>query len=623
MAQSSDHVDQTDAPDGASVVSGVIATALTRHHQIGTRIIIASFGAVILGLVGNAFMGILWLVAVMLSQWADTAIWAPFRDPARTASPSKREWILLCASAAQASFIYSLFPAMIWWLWGAQGKIFATLWLCGALLHVTMHMHHERRTFFAAAIPHLMYFFGLPLYSLAVNTEPGRLGAVAIMIGGLLYVGHLIVAFKEYKQTSAAMRLAREHALERQAAAEHANNAKSAFLANISHEIRTPMNGILGMATALEASDLTPEQKEKLKVISESGDLLLSVLNDLLDFSKIEASHIEFEEKPFDLCDIIKRVDGLYRQQAEEKGLDFSATCEGDCGAMRIGDAHRIVQVLHNLIANAIKFTAQGSVRVRIRSPQRESGEGPVIIEVADTGIGVSPEQAAKIFDPFTQADVTTTRKFGGTGLGLSIAKGLVEAMGGTLSLRSNTGQGSTFFIELPLRCVESVQPQQSVEIVAAGVSAPTPAPGPVSGLNILAAEDNIVNQAVLKAFLLQQQHEAEFAGNGLEAVNAYKRNEFDLVLMDISMPVMDGVEALRQIRFLERDEGGVRNTPMIAISAHAMRQQVEEYLAAGFDGYLTKPVKAQELHDEIARVIKARQISDASDTTPAAVSST
>ena len=205
----------------------------------------------------------------------------------------------------------------------------------------------------------------------------------------------------------------------------------------------------LGMAASLEESDLSADQRQKLNVISQSGDLLLSILNDLLDFSKIEGGHVEFEEKPFDLQEIIDRLDSLYRQQAESKGLEFSVSCDGLAQGRRIGDPHRIIQVLHNLISNAIKFTAEGAVSVRFRASQPGLNGGPVIIEVADTGIGISDEQSLRVFEPFTQADVSTTRKYGGTGLGLSIAKGLVEAMQGSLSLRSKIGEGATFFCRI------------------------------------------------------------------------------------------------------------------------------------------------------------------------------
>ncbi len=584
----------------ASVVSGLIATALTRHHQLKTRLIIALVGAVILWSATNAVIAALWIGAVFISQFIDVYAWRSLRDADRTTPPSRHEWVMICGSVAQTGVVYSFFPVLLWFLWGEPGKVFGVVWLCGALLHAILLMHHERRTFIAALTPHLFYFFGLPLYSLITGNHLERWPAVAILIVGAIYMGHLLVAFRENEKSSAGMRQAREHAVERQAAAEHANQAKSAFLANISHEIRTPMNGILGMAAALESGALSSAQAKQVKIIRDSGDMLLTILNDLLDFSKIEANHIEFEAAPFNFSEIVETVESLHRPQAEKKNLSLTALCEGDGEVEWIGDAHRIIQALHNLVSNAIKFTDDGGVTVRFVIPSSTSA--PIRIEVKDTGIGVSESQAARIFEPFTQADVTTTRKYGGTGLGLSITKGLIEAMGGALSVQSTPGAGATFTVKLPLE--RATGAERSVAITASAPTAVTEAV--VEKLRILAAEDNIVNQAVLKNFLYAAGHDVEFVENGLLAVEACKTQDFDIVLMDISMPVMDGVEALREIRFLERDRDVKSGVPMIAVSAHAMRQQIDEYLQAGFDGYITKPVKPAQLHSEIARVIES-----------------
>ena len=232
----------------------------------------------------------------------------------------------------------------------------------------------------------------------------------------------------------------------------------------------------------------------------------------------------------------------------------------------------------------------------------REKGQRPAVtIEVIDTGVGIDKEQASRIFEPFTQADAATTRKYGGTGLGLSIVKGLIDAMGGTVSLDSEIGKGTRMVLELSLRSapVEEHREMPSTQLTVHQS---------ITGLRILAAEDNAVNQAVLRAFLAQRGHEIHFAADGLEAVAAFKQNQFDLVLMDISMPVLDGVEAMRQIRFLERETNAEKSVPIIAVSAHAMRQEIKEYLAMGFAGYLTKPLRAEDVHAEIDRVIAAQE---------------
>lgn len=597
MNQAKPEGERADATDKASVLSALITTAQTRRRELKTRIIIAIAGAFILWSAANPVWASVWFASVCLSQAIDVYVWRAFTNGARDKQPTTREWIFLCMSAVQTTLVYSLFPATLWFTWGTAGKVFAILWLSGALLHITLHMHHERRIFWFAIAPHAAYFFGLTLIALFTGSDPGRAGAIAILIAQAMYVSHLALAFNSYSASSASMRLAREKAQSRQLAAEQANMAKSTFLANMSHEIRTPMNGILGMAAALENSRLTKDQQEKLKIISDSGDHLMMVLNDLLDFSKIEANKIEIEQAPFSFCDVARRVKSLHGFKAQEKGLDFEVTCEGKCDAMRLGDGHRLLQVLHNLVSNAIKFTDEGAVHVRISAALDDDDLAK--IEVKDSGIGMSEDQIARIFDPFTQADVTTTRKYGGTGLGLSIAKGLVAAMKGRIDVRSTSGAGTVFTVSLPapLAPAHEAYADQDANILYP----------PCEGLRILVAEDNVVNQAVIKAFLAQHNHHATFVMDGLEAVAAYKSESYDLVLMDISMPRLDGPEALRQIRFLERELGDREPTPIVGVSAHAMRQEVEEFLEMGFDGYVTKPIRAEALHMEIDRVVAAR----------------
>jgi signal transduction histidine kinase/AmiR/NasT family two-component response regulator len=372
--------------------------------------------------------------------------------------------------------------------------------------------------------------------------------------------------------------------------AEEASHAKSAFIANMSHEIRTPLNGILGMVQALGRHHMPPEQQHCLEVIAESGEVLLAILNDVLDISKIEAGKLDLESAPFDLPAMIRGAVEPYQALAHGKNLALSIRLSPEADGWRVGDSVRLRQVLANLVSNAVKFTAAGSIEV-----EASGSRDRVEIVVRDSGIGMTPEEQARVFEVFTQADASTTRKFGGTGLGLAICRDLARLMGGELTLRSLAGAGSEFRLVAPLpSCTPQPVPLRSASDAASAVRA-----------RILAAEDNLTNQQVLAALLAPLDIELTFAGDGRQALDLYKVGLFDLVLMDIQMPVMNGVDATRAIRAWEAAAGRTP-TPILALTANVMLGQVEDYLAAGMDGFVAKPIEAAALFAALEQALAA-----------------
>lgn len=366
-------------------------------------------------------------------------------------------------------------------------------------------------------------------------------------------------------------------------AAEAANMAKSVFLANMSHELRTPLNGILGMAQSLSQERFDPKHKEQLDVIRASGEALLAILNDVLDLSKIEAGKMDIEDIEFDLPKLVDGVQGQFAHLAAAKEISFSVEMRGAQGVYR-GDPTRIRQIMTNLMSNAVKFTELGGVTLSI-----ERREGGVTFTVADTGVGMSPSHLDKLFLKFSQADPSTTRRYGGTGLGLSICRQLVEMMGGHIAVKSQVGVGSTFTVDLPLVWVGSSRGPEATE--DAGMDHAVPS----GHWRVLAAEDNNINRRVLRTLLNRVGIEPTFAQNGSEAVEAFRTDHFDLVLMDIQMPEMDGMDATRAIRQLETEQGRGR-TPIIAVTANVLPQQVELYNAAGMDDFIAKPIHIRYL---------------------------
>lgn len=368
--------------------------------------------------------------------------------------------------------------------------------------------------------------------------------------------------------------------------ADRANAAKSEFLANMSHEIRTPLNGVLGMATVLEASRLDAGQARAVGVIKTSGTHLLSMLNDVLDLSKIEADEMELEDIEFSPVELIQGIIDLHRPSAQAGGLTLKLSVARGLNlqAERLGDPTRISQVLHNLVSNAIKFTSKGSVEVAI-DPLAET-EG-LAIEVRDTGCGMTALQVEKIFRPFVQADSSTTRQYGGTGLGLAITQRIATAMGGRIMVESVVGEGSTFRVELPLPRADHRRSQIEEIVEETQVEA--------CGRRILVVDDSATNRLVAAGLLRPIEAQVTLAESGEQAVQLFRPGQYDVIFMDIRMPVMDGFETLAEIRRIEADAGALP-TPVIAMTANVMGRQVDQYMKAGFADFIAKPIDQARL---------------------------
>jgi signal transduction histidine kinase/ActR/RegA family two-component response regulator len=541
---------------------GLAAAVALRRRTVWLRLALMAIIAALLGAIGGWDLAVAWWPAYAVLQ-------AVLHRAERLRGRFGNGPIYLVSFV---SFLLAGAPA--WHMWsklGVLGAAAASLYLSGMLAQLVASSLAARKLFLASAAPIAGYMLLTPLATFL----PGRpVDAFAITACSLLLIFYLGVLWHGQQATFEKVRVSRE-------AAESASRAKGDFLAMMSHEIRTPMNAVLGSADLLGRTPLTAEQQEHLDTLRAGGAALMEVLNDVLDFSKIEAGRMTATAVTTDLHELVERWAGLWRRHAEERGLSFRVEVAPEAPRYVAIDPTRTGQIVANLLSNAVKFTSHGQIVLSVDGEPTPGGGCEVRIGVSDSGIGMAPAVVERLFTPFEQADGSITRRFGGTGLGLAIGQKLAQLMGGEILVRSAEGAGSRFTLRLPAAICEA--PERLGPAVPAE---PAAAPGPT--LRILVAEDHPANQRIIDHFLRPLDARVTIVGDGAAALERLRAEPFDVVLMDLHMPVMDGLQATRAVR---AEPGPNRDTPILALTASALDSDRDDCLAAGMTAHVAKPI--------------------------------
>jgi signal transduction histidine kinase/ActR/RegA family two-component response regulator len=576
---------KTQAPEAAAVLTAILETGNLRYW------IIFSWGLALATTVGP-WIALGWFALTMAAGYARGRV-----EKAVVARTGSKYGVAFLAVAAVTTIAWALAPALAWFVGGAWGPTLSVALLCSGYVMVFTQMRTAPREAMIISAPYTVV--ALVLAS-TLWGDPGfwTLVAVAPVLGSAILVKVIITMMKEAKIVAFAEHQAEliEQLGAARDRADAANTAKSNFLGVISHELRTPMNGVLGAAQLMTATRLDQTQKDYLSIIRNSGDNLLSLLNDILDMTKIEAGKMTFDIGDVVVADLHQRVIGPITAQCEAKGLAFTHAFVGETPAVVRADPLRVCQVLHNLLSNAAKFTDRGEVHYEVSSERIADDRVRFQFSVRDSGSGISEEDLGRLFQPFTQVDGSSTRRFGGTGLGLTIARRMATMMGGDISVVSKLGEGSTFTLTVESEVVQWARPA-AVEPIRAEVQ-------DGATLKVLVVEDHPVNRMIIEAWMSSSGHSTASAENGQVALEVAAGQTFDLIVMDVNMPVMDGLAATRALR---EGDGPNVETPIVVLSASARSEDHEAGLAAGADAYLNKPIDFKALADVMARVRDGR----------------